>query len=75
MILGLWLEERTENRVDFGEPLLVGLVEDVIVGHQAGQFVFGVELGEVHWVLVLSEVDFMEGMLLAFGCEQVFYLF
>ncbi len=38
---------------------------------ETGQFVFGVELGEVHWVEVLCEIVLVLGIGIAFGCKEV----
>ncbi len=41
------------------------------MGQETGQFVFGVELGEVHWVEVLCEVVLILRISIAFGCKEV----
>lgn len=71
MVLGLWFEEGSENEVDFGDPPFVRFVVEIVVGQETGQFVFGVELGEVHWVQVLCEVVLILGIRIAFGCKEV----
>jgi hypothetical protein len=71
MVLGLWFEEGSENGVDFGDPPFVRFVVEIVVGHQTGQFVFGVELGEVHWVKVLRKIVLILGICIAIGRKEV----